>query len=384
MQPTPIPRDLFPVTQQAVYFNHAAVSPLAMPTRRAMERHLEELNTQGAMGWLAWPGQIAAVRATLARLVGASPAEIALQTNTSGGLLAIALAVDWKAGDRVVGFECEFPANLYPWLALRRRGVTLDLLPEEALLDMERVRRACRGARLLAVSMVQYLSGLRVDIEALGAICRETGTLLVVDAIQAAGVVPIDVKRAGIHACAAGGQKWLTGPEGAGFLFVDEAILDQLVPAEVGWFSFADWEDFSAARRAAQSGTLPAWREGSARFEYGSPNMCGLLGLGAATEVLLGAGVEAITNHVVALGDRLAAGVQRWGGEVLRPSDHVARRSGISSFRHPRHTADEVVAHLESRRISTSSRSGWVRCSPHGYNTPDEVDQLLAILEEMA
>lgn len=376
----PLARELFPVSRDAVYFNHAAVAPLASPARQVMERHLAELNTQGAIGWQAWPEAIAGVRATLARLVGASAAEIALMKNTSEGLSAIAQAVDWRAGDRVIGFECEFPANLYPWLALRRRGVRVELLPERALVDLELVRRALPGARLLTVSLVQYLSGLRADAAALGAMCRESGTLFVVDAIQGAGAVPIDVKAAGIHACAADAHKWLTGPEGAGFLFVDEAILDQLTPAEVGWFSVAAWEDFEAARHAAETGAWPAWRAGSARFECGSLNTCGALGLGAAAAMLLEAGIGNIHAHLIALGDRLAAGLRAQGGELLRPSEAPARRSGITSFRLPNVSADTIVAHLEARHIYVSARGGWVRCSPHGYNTAREVDRLLDAL----
>jgi len=390
---TPLDRSLFPVTQHYVYLNHAAVAPLATTTRAAMERHLAEVSEHGARGWRGWLAAIEAVRAQAATLVGAAADEIALLKNTSEGLAAIAQAIDWRPGDRVVGFECEFPANIYPWLALRRRGVVVELLPESALIDMEQVRQACRTggagapagrARLLAVSLVQYLSGLRADVDALGAICRETGTWLVVDGIQGLGAVPLDVKRAGIHACAADGHKWLTGPEGAGFLFVDGAILEQLTPAEVGWFSVDQWEDFAAARRAADSGQPPPWRAGTARFECGSLNTCGVIGLGAAMDVLAGAGIDNIANHLLRLGDRLAAGLREQGCEILRPSEAPERRSGITSFRHPRCAADALVAHLEARNILCSSRSGWVRCSPHGYNTAAEIDALVAAVRQMS
>jgi selenocysteine lyase/cysteine desulfurase len=388
---TPLDRGLFPVTQHHVYLNHAAVAPLATPARAAMERHLAEVTEHGARGWRGWLAAIETVRAQAAALVGATADEIALTKNTSEGLAAIAQGIDWRPGDRVVGFECEFPANIYPWLALRRRGVVVELLPESALLNLEQVRKACastgadgRGARLLAVSLVQYLSGLRADVDALGAICRETGTWLVVDGIQGLGAVPLDVKRAGIHACAADGHKWLTGPEGAGFLFVDAALLDQLTPAEVGWFSVDQWEDFAAARRVAESGQPPPWRAGAARFECGSLNTCGVIGLGAAMGVLAGAGIDQITGHLLTLGDRLAAGLREQGCELLRPSEAPQRRSGITSFRHPRSAADAVVAHLEARDILCSSRNGWVRCSPHGYNTADEIDALLAAVHQLS
>src|SRR6185312_10216733 len=144
---------------------------------------------------------------------------------------------------------------------------------------------------------VQYLTGFRADLAAIGSICRETGTLFVVDGIQGLGAFPLNVKRCGIHALAADGHKWLTGPEGAGFLFVDDAVLDQITPREVGWLSVAPWEDYTAARRAAANPAPLEWRPGAARFESGSLNTAGLVGLGAAVELLLSVGVEAVAAH---------------------------------------------------------------------------------------
>ncbi|MGH9520049.1 MAG: aminotransferase class V-fold PLP-dependent enzyme, partial [Terriglobales bacterium] len=228
-------RPLFPVAATCAYLNHAAVSPLATPTRRAMEELLATSCGPGVRDWRARFARLEEIRALLARLVGAAPAEIAFTKNTTEALSIVAQGLDWRPGDRVVSFESEFPANLYPWLALRPRGVTVELLPEAAILDLDRLRRACRSVRLLSLSFVQYLSGLRADLAAIGAICRETGTLFVVDGIQGLGAFPIDVKACGIHALANGAQKWLMAPEGAGFLFLDQAVLEQFQPREVGW-----------------------------------------------------------------------------------------------------------------------------------------------------
>ncbi|MGH9483121.1 MAG: aminotransferase class V-fold PLP-dependent enzyme, partial [Terriglobales bacterium] len=226
------------MAQSCVYFNHAAASPLATTTRKAMERVLAELNQSGPpLDWQAWLTALDRTRHALARLIGAQARDIAFTKNTSEGLCSVAQGLEWARGDRVVSFECEFPANLYPWLALRPRGVELELLPPAALSDLDRLRQALRGARLLSVSFVQYLSGFRADLEAIGELCHEAGALFVVDAIQGLGAFPVDVRRAGIHALAADGHKWLTGPEGAGFLYVSPELLDQLTPAEVGWLS---------------------------------------------------------------------------------------------------------------------------------------------------
>ena len=373
-------RTCFPIVQQRIYCNNAAIAPLATPTRQAMEQVLAQLSEFGPpTNWQEWVGALGRVRSTLARLVGASPAEIAFTKNTSEGLATLAQGIDWRPGDHIVAFDCEFPANLYPWLALRSRGVVVDLLPAAALTDLEQIRRACRGARLLSISFVQYVSGFRADLGAIGAICRETGTWFLVDAIQGLGAFPVDVKRAGIHALAADGHKWLTAPEGAAFLFVDEALLPHLTPTEVGWLSVAAWDDITASQRAAAAGSL-TWRPGAARFECGTLNYVGLIGLGAAVELLLSVGIEAIAAHLLGLGDRLLAGLRQQGCELLLLADAPQHRSGITSFRHPAHATDRIVARLEAAHIVCSNRDGWVRCSPHLYNSPEEMDRLLASL----
>jgi len=373
-------RLLFPVSRRWTYFNHAAVSPLATPTRQAMERLLAELNTDGAQHWREWISALEAARATLGLLVGAPPSAIALTKNTSEGLALVAQGLDWHAGDRIVTFECEFPANLYPWLALRARGVQVELLPEAALGDLDRIRAACRGARMLSVSFVQYLGGFRSDLDALGAICREAGALFVVDGIQGLGAFPVQVERSGIHLLAADGHKWLTGPEGAAFTYLAPELMAQLTPHEVGWTSVENWDDFSQLDRAArQSGPLQ-WRAGAARFECGTLNTVGTLGLGAAVELLRAVGIETIAAHLLSLGARLGDGLRARGAELYRDADPAERRSGITSFRLPGARADDVVAQLEACKIQCASRQGWVRCSPHLYNTTDEVDRLLANL----
>ena len=345
-----------------------------------MERLLAELNTDGAQHWREWISALEAARATLGLLVGAPPSAIALTKNTSEGLALVAQGLDWHAGDRIVTFECEFPANLYPWLALRARGVQVELLPEAALGDLDRIRAACRGARMLSVSFVQYLGGFRSDLDALGAICREAGTLFVVDGIQGLGAFPVQVERSGIHLLAADGHKWLTGPEGAAFTYLAPELMAQLTPHEVGWTSVENWDDFSQLDRAArQSGPLQ-WRAGAARFECGTLNTVGTLGLGAAVELLRAVGIETIAAHLLSLGARLGDGLRARGAELYRDADPAERRSGITSFRLPGARADDVVAQLEACKIQCASRQGWVRCSPHLYNTTDEVDRLLANL----
>ncbi len=377
-------RECFPVCHRRVYLDNAAVAPLPTPARAAIERQMVEMNELGpAVNLDDWIAPLDRVRAILARLVNAAPAEIAFVKNTSEGLSFVARGLPWQPGDRIVGFDCEFPANVYPWLALRSLGVRLELLPGAALADLDRLRQALRGAKLLAVSSAQFLSGYRAPLESLGALCRDLGVWFVVDGIQSLGAFPIDVKRAGIHALSADGHKWLVSPEGAGFLYLDPALLAALTPTEVGWLSVAGWDDLSRAAALAASGAPLPWRPDATRFECGALNRLGLVGMGASVEMLLEVGLDAIAQHVLALGHYAVAGLRELGCEILRlapDADRPERRSGINTFRHPSRPAEAIVARLRDAGILCAHRQNWVRVSPHLYNTAEEIERLLDVL----
>ncbi|MHB8733873.1 MAG: aminotransferase class V-fold PLP-dependent enzyme [Terriglobales bacterium] len=384
-------RRQFPVCERLTYLNHAAVSPIATPTRAAMEFLLADVHGWGASHWQQWVEEQQATRVTLARFIGARPEEIALLKNTSEGISSIAQGLDWRPGDRVVALASEFPSNVYPWLALTARGVKVELLREGPEgIELEMLRQACRGARLLAVSFVQYLSGFRLDPQRVGEICRETGTLFFVDAIQGLGAFPLDVKHAGIHALAADGHKWLTGPEGAALLYVDQELLPQLLPHEIGWTSVEHWNDFDVLARLERGEDPLVWRSTAARFEAGTLNTVGIYGLHAAVEFLMGAGTAAIAARILALTDRLVHGLQAEGYSILGPrgNPHARQqgfdsRSGIVSFRCPRRAAAQLNGQLLRAGIQCAARGDWVRVAPHFYNSEQEIDRLLDELKRV-
>lgn len=378
-------REEFPVTRRLAYFNHAAVAPLATRTRRAMEGLLADVHENGTLHWQEWLANDHGARQVLARLIGAEAGEIALLKNTSEGLAMVAQGLDWRPGDRVVTAGCEFPANLYPWLALREHGVAVELVrDQDGAIDMDDLRRRCRGARLLALSYVQYLSGARLDVAAVGAICRETGTIFVLDAIQGLGAFPVDVQAAGVHVLTADGHKWLTGPEGCAVFYVHPDVRPRITPREIGWMSVEDWADFGAARRRAGEPPAPLpWRRDGSRYECGTQNTVGIYGLRAAAELVLEAGIENIAARVLMLTDRLVEGLQGLGAEIHGPRGTGAPGglgSGIVSFRLPGRDSSELLQRLAAAGICCSQRQGWVRCAPHFYNDEQEVGRLLAAL----
>lgn len=359
----------FPVTRQLVYLNHAAVAPLARPAAEAMVRLAGEACEWGSYHYSGWLAAYDGLRKAAARLIGASSDEIAIVKNTSEGIATVANGLDWRAGDVAVVFREEFPANYFPWVRLERRGVRLRWL---SIYDpLEAVDEACRGARLLAVSHVNYLSGYRIDLEAFGEICRRRGCLFFLDAIQGLGAFPIDVRRAGIDALAADGHKWLLGPEGCGILYIRRELQDAIEPVEFGWTNVANYADYGS-----RDMTL---RSDAGRYECGTLNTIGCFGLRAAIEFLLEVSIEAIAPAVLALADRLREGASKKGYEVLGPAEE-AHRSGIVSIRKPELDSRAAVRALREQAIIASPRQGWIRLSPHFYIAPEAIERTLEAL----
>ncbi|HVX66380.1 MAG TPA: aminotransferase class V-fold PLP-dependent enzyme [Bryobacteraceae bacterium] len=363
-------REDFPVTQELVYLNHAAVSPLCRPAWQAMRELNDDVHRFGSLHYSTWLAAYEGLRSAAARLIGADAGEIAQVKNTSEGLLTVALGLDWRPGDRIVGFEEEFPANYYPWKRLEeQKGVHLELLSASDPLD--RIDAACRGARLLAISFVQYLSGRRADLEAIGEICHRHGCLFVVDAIQGLGAFPLDVRKARIHALAADGHKWLLGPEGCGILYIQRDLQDSIEPTEFGWTNRAHYADYTS-----RDMTL---RPDAGRYECGTLNTVGCFGLRAAIEFLLSVGIECIARDVAALGDRIAAIAASKGYELLGERT-PATRAGIVSFRKHGLDARAVVSRLKEAGVIAAPRGGWVRTSPHFYISPDALERVAEAL----
>jgi selenocysteine lyase/cysteine desulfurase len=359
----------FPVKQRLVYLNHAAVSPLCRPAAEAMQWLARDAMEYGSLHYGQWLETYEGLRTSAARLIGADRDEIAIVKNTSEGIATIAMGMHWRSGDKMVAFREEFPANYYPWKRLEETGVRVEWL---SYLDpLERIDHACRGARLLAISFVQYLSGHRADLEAIGEICHRHGCAYLVDAIQGLGAFPVDVRRAHIDALAADGHKWLLGPEGCGILFVSKAFQDAVQPVEFGWTNVAGYADYSS-----RDMTL---RPDSGRYECGTLNTIGCYGLRASIELLLEVGVEVVGPAVQKLGDRVAQGVEAKGYEILG-SRSAANGAGIVSFRKPGLEAADIVQRLKIAGVAAAPRQGWVRVSPHFYISPDEVGRMLEAL----
>ena len=362
-------RDQFPVTERLIYMNHAAVAPLPRVTAEAMQGLAQDALDFGSLHYDKWLDTYEQLRVAAAKLIGADRGEIALVKNTSEGIATVAMGLNWHPGDRVVAFRDEFPSNYYPGLRLEEHRASVDWLSVTDSLDV--IDRACQGAKLLAISFVQYLSGFRADINAIGEICRRHGCFFLVDAIQGLGAFPLNVQTAHIDALAADGHKWMLGPEGCGILYIRKTRQDSVFPMEFGWTNVAGYHDYSS-----RDLTL---RPDAGRYECGTLNTIGCYGLRASIEFLLEVGIERIARAVQALADQLVEGALQKGYQLLgnRTPDNGA---GIVALHKPGLDSRQVVHELKERGIIAAPRQGWVRFAPHFYISPEDIERVVAAL----
>jgi cysteine desulfurase/selenocysteine lyase len=356
-------RHLFPVTERYAYLNHAGLSPVATPVVERVHSSVLSQAQHGLARITEWEQGVERVRGISARLLGCQPAEIAFVRNTSHGLSLVAQGLDWREGDNVLcAVSEEYPSNIYPWQRLASRGVQLRAVPAP---EVDAFAAAGDGrTRILAVSSVQYASGLRVDLAALGQLCAERGWLLCVDGIQSVGALPTDVKRDGVHFLSADSHKWMLGLPGVGLLYVDAALAPRLEPALIGWRSTQDAFNFDRADL-----TL---RTDATRFEEGNLQYALIEGMGAAIDLLLEVGLPRIWEEISGLGDELMGRLSA-GGHLVDSPTEPHRRSGSVVFRPRAGDAAELVQRLEADGVIVSCRRGRVRVSPHFYNTAEEI-----------
>lgn len=359
-------RSLFPVIKTGtVYLNHAATSPLSTKVVAAVNKYLDERSETRVDNFGSQIGIAKETKEFIARLINSTPDRIAFCDNTSNAINILASGMEWRDGDRIILNDMEFPANVYPFLNLKRRGVEVDFVKSRGgkILPEDIEAALTNRTRLVSISHVQFLSGYRADLESIGELCRQHGILFSVDAIQSAGVVPIDVQRMGIDFLATGGQKWLMAPQGIGFAFVSEKTQAMLNQAYLGWTSIRNFfGDFTRYRMDPD--------ENARRYENGTLNQIGILSLHETLATLLDVGIDQIEEHILDLGDHLIAELHKFGAPIFVDGER-SERAGIISVKVD--DADRMFARLSKAKIEVSVREGWIRVSPHFYNTESDI-----------
>jgi cysteine desulfurase/selenocysteine lyase len=368
-------RSEFPVTRRWAFFDHAAVAPISGRAQQALGDWAADMAENGDVHEPQWAQRVEAVRNLAGQLVHADPLDIAFVKNTSEGIGIVAEGFQWKPGDNIITAAEEYPSNIYPWMNLAGRGVEVRTLASRGRrLWVDDLRAFIdERTRIVSLSFVEFASGFRNDLDAVGSLCRERGIYFFVDAIQGLGVLPLDVGRTPVDFLAADGHKWLLGPEGAGIFYIRRELVDLLHPVGVGWNSVVGWRDFSHIdfRLKPHAG----------RWESGSLNVAGITALGASLQLILDVGISAIAERVVELTDYLCAGAERAGFEIYssrRPED----KSAIVSLIVPNADPRTLVRRCRQHGVVINQRAGRIRVSPHAYNSFDEIDRLLELVGE--
>jgi selenocysteine lyase/cysteine desulfurase len=381
-------RALFPDLETRVYANHASLSPPSTAVRQAVARALDGYATHGMRWYVEETARRERLRASLARLIGADEENLALVANTSAGVLAVALCLPWRRGDRVVLFDGEFPTNITPWQqAAEREGLELVwLAADDFRVDranaLERLEDELRsGVRLVAVSAVQFTTGQRMPLSRIGELCKRHGAELFVDAIQAAGIVPLDVGALHIDYLTTGSHKWLMGPEGLGAFYAAPEAGERLRPNVAGWLSherpFAFLTDGPGELRYDRP-----IHPGARMAEAGTFNTLGAAGLEAGIALIEQLGVASIFDHVQAWHDAVEPGLVERGFESARMSDPSGRSGSLSVRPTEPSTAPGWLQALGETGVACAAPDGWLRLSPHWPNALDEAPTVLEAFDQ--
>jgi selenocysteine lyase/cysteine desulfurase len=365
-------RHRFPVFERRVYINSCSQGALSDSVRAAYDRYLADWDEHGAP-WEYWVGQLEAVRGSLARLVNADEDEVAVTTSVSAGVSALASGLRFGDGrDKVVVSDFEFPTIGQIWHAQERRGVRVEHVPAEAdgTIPLERFEAAIdEQTTLVAVTSVCFRNGGRLDVEAITRLAHERGALVLVDAYQAVGSMPIDVRAIGCDFLAAGVLKYLLGSAGLGFLYCRRELVQGIEPTATGWFADRDIfemdiHDYSPAPTAR-------------RFEAGTPPIPPIYAGIAGIELMQEIGIAETEAHVRELNAILHDGLDELGARAVTPR---AREQSGALVCVASTDVNALVAALAAEGIVTSSRDDNLRISAHCYNTAEDVRAVLDVL----
>jgi len=367
-------RELYPVTERRTWLNHASMGTYSRPVIEALNGYIHE-HSVADFTIESHLEMDVRIRRAVASFIGAETAEIAFTKNTPDGLNIVANGLDWSPGDRVVIADQEFPANVYPWLNLQRKGVEVVRVKSvDGRVPLEEVLGLIEGrTRLVSLSWVEFMSGFRNDIASIAAACRSRDVIFCVDAIQALGVFPIDIHAVGVDILATSSHKWLLSPTGVGWMYVRKGVLERIAVTSMGQSSVVrnvslDYLNFD----------LPLWPD-ARRFEPGIHNQLGLIGLEAAIGLFNEVGLDRVRDRVKHLTDLAVTGLRERGYTVLSSRDGE-EWSGAVCFSSPRYSAEEIHSALGENDVVISLRKPIVRLSPHYYNNEEDISRFLQAL----
>ena len=368
-------RSLFPAAERYTYLNSAAVSPVPTTAIVAVNKQLADVAANGSENYQDWLDTKGRARVLVAEMLHVRPEQIAFLRNTSDGFASIANGLSWQAGDNIVSFEREFPANYYAWRRIRDEfNVELRLCPERnGRIDMDEfVALIDSNTKVVSISSVQYASGFKADLARIGQAARSVDALFCVDIIQGLGATSYDLEAAYADAACGASHKWLCAPEGCGILYLSDRARERVKPTLVGWISVETPWDFVDREQPFKSTAL-AWESGT-----GTSSL--FYGLEQSLKLLHDTGLSRIAGYLGDLTDHLCEGVRRKDYEIVS-SRLAGEASSIVCIKHRNGlAANDIASRLQADKIIVSPSGDRLRIAPHFYNDLRDIDRLVTAL----
>jgi len=368
-------RKTFPAYSQCIYMNHAAVSPLSQNVKNSLINYWRNRSHIPVDIYPSIMDTLEEFKEMICKLIHAKNSdEIAIIPNTSSGLNIVASGLKWKKGDRIILNTMEFPANVYPFMNLEKRGIIIDWVkPVNGKIQVKDIESLVTNkTRLLSISFVQFINGFKADLEAIGKLCKQKGIWFVVDGIQGVGAIPIDVMKCNIDAFVSGGHKWLMWPMGTGFLYTNKKLLSNIQPTYAGWLSVKNsWDFFDYKLNFLDT---------AEKFQPGTLNFMGLVAAHKMLSIFLELKIENIFHRILSLTDILIHGINNLSIKIITP-EHKSIRSGIISIEVP--DPEKIFDELYANHIFAALREGIIRFSIHCTNTTEDIEKVLRCLKEI-
>jgi selenocysteine lyase/cysteine desulfurase len=369
-------RGLFPHLKSGrIYFNHASTGPMSQRVVEKLLNLIKDRTGEKIDDYKEFLKNSEETKSILSELINSETARIAFVDNTSNGINIIAQGLNLTSGDGILLNDIEFPANVYPFLNLKNKGIEIDFVKShDGIVSAEDIINSVREyTKLISISFVQFLSGYKVDLEKIGKFCKEKGIILSVDAIQGLGAVKLDIKKCNIDFISCGTQKWMLGLQGFGFIYLSEKLQEKLEPKYVGWTSVKSaWNllDYNLNLRSSAD-----------RFQNGTINTFGVYALNASLKLFREFGFENIERRVIENSIYFIEELANKGYDPILKNLPQENLSGIVSIR--TENCKEVFKELEKKNVTAASREGVIRFSPHFYNSKKEIDIVISNLEEI-
>lgn len=369
-------RGYFPYLKKGIiYFNHASTAPISNKVKERIEEFIRERSEDALDDYWAFKSVADETKNIIGEMINCSGDRTAFLDNTTNGIIWLAQGIDWNAGDRIILNDVEFPANVYPFLQLKEKGVEVDIIKStNGIVTAEEIIKTIHPkTKLISISYVQFLSGYRIDLEKIGKICKEKGIIFSVDAIQGLGAIRLDVEKFNIDFLANGTQKWLLGLQGLAFIYVRKELQDKMKSAPIGWLAVKDaWNllDFDLTTK-----------ETAERFQPGTLNNLGIYAFNSSMKLFKEFGFNEIENQVISNSKYFIKELEKIGYKsplLSLPEKHL---SGIASFKSE--YAQKIFDILSQKKIVCSLREGYIRFAPHFYNTKQEIDLVVDTMKNI-